>query len=200
MGERNIWTPRSLDNPETVWQTTTSAHLCPHSWLKRKLHSASGRRNIGAVICRSPPSRSEPRTELNQSKSSLNPNLMEEWRAGHSEVQTLLRNKRKLLSAHILNPRENSPCHLCPPCTGNCKHSGGGPFWLLPSQSWKPAVRSNHMPESRTLCFQNWLKENRKTRLQECWHTGLQEGQATFRKSQGLKHWRPEQTRLLLTN
>jgi len=73
----------------------------------------SGHRNIGAVNSRYLQFWSAPSTELNQSNVSLHPNPMEE-RAGSSEMQTLLRNQRRLHFAYIPNPRENLvPCHLC---------------------------------------------------------------------------------------
>lgn len=103
-------TPGSADHPEAAGQTATFAHLYPHPWFKRKLHSASGHRNIGTVSCQYLRFWSAPRTELNQSNSSLYPNPVGESslypnpvgkRAGPSEVQTLPRNQRRLLSAHI---------------------------------------------------------------------------------------------------
>ena len=130
----------------------TSAHLCPHPWSDRKLHSSSGHSNIGTVSSRYLQFWSVPRTELNESNSSLLPNPVGE-RAGPSEVRTLLRNQRRLPSAHIPSPRGNGLVSSLPAgCRDIGAVGGGGSFQFLPvpraqrqSPGAPPYLRAEHL-------------------------------------------------------
>jgi len=68
-----------------------------------------------------------PRTEVNRSNCSLYPNPVGET-AEPSEVWTLLRNYRRLPSAHIPDPRGKYLVLTVPPGCKNLGESGAGTF------------------------------------------------------------------------
>lgn len=93
-----------------VWETTNTAHPCPHPSHKRKLYTASENWKSGVLEGQIPHSPDTTRTWSELLNSPLNPNPVG-GRAKLSEGQACLGSQKRLHSAHISDSREK---HLTP--------------------------------------------------------------------------------------
>jgi len=158
LGERELNTQKFRQS----WDHRTDCHFyppLPNPWPKRKLHSASGYRKIGAVSGRNllGPACAQNWTELVAQLSVPKSRGGESWTLRSADAPE--NSEETTLCPHS-RPKRKSPSAM---------HRDQGAVrgrTVLASacaESWKPVTRSTYTTESRALCSQMQLKENRPT-------------------------------------